>query len=1604
MRTLARVVLAAWGAGLVAGCEQPAQMETPEQTRPAQLEPRALAVPVDALLARAERFQSWRAQYLAEADLTRRAQLLENGVALAVARRAAMEELVRHHPLLALQAALSAEELAALPEAISSLLERRLDAVGTVGVQGVVGDDGAGVFPVAVVGGRTLRATGPGAENLLRPRENVRLSGVLTGEWVALEADGDGAGGEPLASAYTEGPKTVLYIRVDFSDLPGEPLSEASAQTTMDGQVAPFYDAQSYGRTTITSTTVTPVLRMPQTLAWYKTNGDYQLQTDARAAARAAGFDRANFSFDITAFARVAEWGYAGKAWVGAPGVWLNGYFNMSVTAHELGHNWGVAHANRWNATGDSIVGAGTHSEYGNQFDVMGGGPNGWAHFNAEFKKRLNWVVAGEVSTVTTSGTYRLHALESAIASGFHTLSVARPDGKTYWMEFRTQVPSNASAASGAFLMWNVPTGGRGNEVLDVSPATSGTDSALVLGRTFSDAASGIHLTPIGKGGTSPESLDVVVQLGAFASNNRPAATLSASATAAAVGESVTFTAAATDGDGDALAYGWDFGDGTVSASAAQVTRSFPAARDVRVRVTATDMKGGLSSRSVLLRVGSPTTFRLSGRVLAGGQPLAEVRVTDGTRSAYSDDDGTFTLVGVPAGSPTLSAIKPGFSFAAGFANPVAVSANVANLDFTATSTAAVRTLSGRVLDGTNAIAGAVVSDGTRSATSDASGNWTLANVPEGFVTLTATRAGWAFAASGFTNPLQVLGGDLTGLNFASTGVRIYGAVTGASVPTTISDGYRTAQTVLSGSTWSYNIGPMPAGSYTLTATTAGYTVTPGFANPVVVSTSNVTGRNFTATPSGTTFSVGGTVTTSAGAALAGVVVSDGARTATTDAAGAYLIGGVPAGSYTLTPQRAGYTFAPASLSVSVSTANVAAQNFTATALNQAPSIASAAAANPNPVTGASAAVSVLGTDDAGEAALTYTWSATGPAAVTFSANGSNAAKNATATFSRAGSYALAVTVRDAAGLTASSSVNVTVQQTVTALSVSPASASVPVSGTQQFLAAATDQFGQSMTASASWSVSGGGSISTAGLFAAGASVGGPFTVTAQASGRSGTAQVTITSGAAPTIAAAASASPSPVTGTTASLSVLGADDGGEAALLYTWSATGPAPVSFSANGSNAAKNATGTFSRAGSYLLQVVIRDVGGLTATSSVSVTVQQTVSAVSVTPATAQVMVGGAQQFAAAAVDQFAQAMNPAPVFTWSVSGGGALSQSGLFTAGNTAGGPFTVSASAQGRTGSGSVTVTPGSAPTVASAAAANPNPVTSRSAALTVLGADDQGEAALVYTWSATGPAPVSFSANGSNAAKSTTATFGRAGSYVLQVSIADAAGLTVTSSVTVVVQATLARLAVAPALVTVGIGGTASFSASGFDQFDQPLIASVAWAVSGGGAISSAGVFTAGSTAGGPFNVTASAGGVFGFAQVSVKHRGRKPRIMNLADGAALSGTVTLAIDAVDSTARTLALTVDGQTVVTVDARSTDIVFDTAALTNGSRSLAVLAIDDEGPIPSDPVVVVVDNPRPNRGQPVEGVVFGGCSATGSFGLGALQLLALFAFASRRRRR
>jgi subtilisin family serine protease len=533
------------------------------------------------------------------------------------------------------------------------------------------------------------------------------------------------------------------------------------------------------------------------------------------------------------------------------------------------------------------------------------------------------------------------------------------------------------------------------------------------------------------------------------------------------------------------------------------------------------------------------------------------------------------------------------------------------------------------------------------------------------------------------------------------------------------------------------------------------------------------------------------------------------------------------------------------------------------------PTVASPASATPSPVTGTTTALSVLGADNGGESSLTYTWATTGtpPAAVSFSPNASNAAKNSTATFAAPGAYNLQVTIGDSAGQVVTSAVSVTVSQTLTSIVVAPASASVASGGTQQFTATARDQFGAALGSQPgfAWSVSGGGGISGTGLFTAGAAAGGPFTVTAASGGKSGTAQVTVTAGGGTvTLNPVADAHVRDGTnagnnfGTATTLETKNTTTAGNNRRLFLRFAIDGFGSGVTLARLRLSGNSVTNAKLIGVYAVANVTWGETTITFNNAPAIGAKQGASQ----------NVGLTAAYVEWDVTSYVQAQKTA----------GATAVSFEVKQDVATGDGPSVFSSREAASNRPQLVVTTGGGtdapPTVATSAAASPNPAPGTTTTLSVLGADDQGEAALTYTWSTTGtpPAPVTFSANGTNAAKNTTATFTRAGNYSFQVVIRDAASQTVTSTVSMVVAQTFTSVVVAPATATVAPNGTQQFTATGRDQFAVALTSqpTFTWTISGGGTIGTGGLFTAGGTAGGPFTVTAASGGKSGTAQVTV--------------------------------------------------------------------------------------------------------------------------------------
>ncbi|HKX60209.1 MAG TPA: Ig-like domain-containing protein, partial [Verrucomicrobiae bacterium] len=504
--------------------------------------------------------------------------------------------------------------------------------------------------------------------------------------------------GELAESPYTEGRKRIIMMRVAFSNLPTPDVSSNSLVTVHAG-VDSFWRTNSYRKTELAalragSDIVQINLSSPSTAY----DGDAgALRSAVRAQATAQGIDLTKYDFDViyTGSGRPA-FDFGGLGFVGSPGAWVVGG-STSISCHELGHNLGAPHANFWDTGGRTAIGTGDNEEYGDPYDVMGGGSaSGVAagHYVAKFKWRMGWLSDADFPRITASGTYRIYAHDLVNSSGVRGVRFAKDASLEYFLEFRQLYSANQWMMDGVGLRWGSPSSWS-SQIIDTTPRSAGgkTDANIAIGRTFSDTAANVHVTPIGKGHTYPESIDVVVQLGAPGGNQPPVAIVSASTVNAGVGEPITLTATATDPNGDRLAYYWQFSDNPSNVSfdnSPVQTVSFGAAGEYSARCVVSDMRGGTAQQTVLIRVGGATPFRISGHIVDNlNRPLAGILVTatgPTTASTYSDSDGSYALASLSAGSYSVDAfetVSGSITFLRPyFSSPVAVGPSFATADF----------------------------------------------------------------------------------------------------------------------------------------------------------------------------------------------------------------------------------------------------------------------------------------------------------------------------------------------------------------------------------------------------------------------------------------------------------------------------------------------------------------------------------------------------------------------------------------------------------------------------------------------------------------------------------------------------------------------------------------------------------------------------------------------------------------------------------------------------------------------------------------------------------------------------------------------------------
>jgi hypothetical protein len=301
----------------------------------------------------------------------------------------------------------------------------------------------------------------------------------------------------------------------------------------------------------------------------------------------------------------------------------------------------------------------------------------------------------------------------------------------------------------------------------------------------------------------------------------------------------------------------------------------------------------------------TPLAGSVSGFVTdaASGSPVSGATVSYSGGQATTDSSGAYSFTGITEGTYDVSASASGYT-----AQTLTVTVGpgqAASKNFALAPTG-VGTVSGVVTDAVTGspVAGATVSYLGGSTTTDSGGLYTLASLPDGNTTVTATHAGYTdqsavvVITTGSTIEqdfaLAPLPGSIGGVVTDSlTGRPIAGAAVSYSGGAVTTNG-----------SGAYSFTGVTEGSYAVSAGRAGYS---GQSQQVSVGPGANAAQNFPLAPLPGT--VAGTVVDVAtGTPLAGATVSYSGGNASTDGQGRYSISAVTEGTYAFTASASGYS------------------------------------------------------------------------------------------------------------------------------------------------------------------------------------------------------------------------------------------------------------------------------------------------------------------------------------------------------------------------------------------------------------------------------------------------------------------------------------------------------------------------------------------------------------------------------------------------------------------------------------------------------------------------------------------------------------------------
>jgi Gametolysin peptidase M11 len=221
---------------------------------------------------------------------------------------------------------------------------------------------------------------------------------------------------QPAFGGHVLGPQRILVALVTWGP---QPLAREDVRHIVFDETDALYRSMSYGKVSLTGT-VTPWLKAFDVPVACNLP---QVRAQGSAAAAAAGFDASKY--DRVVFIHPEQ----NCPWSGvtqAATVFLNGVLTAHLVAHELGHSFGLGHAN---LTDCKRHGCGA-LEYGDPYDTMGVGSG---DFSAKAKFDLGWLT--NVSRAAKNETYELAPIERP--ARFAQAFVVTTANDQYWIEYR---------------------------------------------------------------------------------------------------------------------------------------------------------------------------------------------------------------------------------------------------------------------------------------------------------------------------------------------------------------------------------------------------------------------------------------------------------------------------------------------------------------------------------------------------------------------------------------------------------------------------------------------------------------------------------------------------------------------------------------------------------------------------------------------------------------------------------------------------------------------------------------------------------------------------------------------------------------------------------------------------------------------------------------------------------------------------------------------------------------------------------------------------------------------------------------------------------------